>query len=75
MLWIATVAALATDAPAAEEQVAPRHQALAVVRIVSAARITLGQAVDRPDAQGTVRATRITERDGSRRPAILIEFS
>ena len=73
MLWIATAAMLAVSAP--EEPVAPERQARATVRIVSFARVELGQGATSTESEAIVRESQVRDRDGTAQRAILVEFS
>ena len=75
MFWIATAAAFAANATATDRPAAPERQAQAVVRIVRAARVQLGQGSAGGDQDGAVRETEVRDRDGKPQPAVLVEFS
>ena len=79
MLWIATAAVVAASSgQPGPTTVGPERQARAVVRIVSAARITLGE-VGEPsngveEQGGVLREGQVRDRDGTLKPSILVEF-
>lgn len=75
MFWLATAAALAADAPALDTPAAPERQAQAVVRILKAARVQLGEGSAGGDQDAAVRETSIRDQNGEQQPAVLVEFS
>ena len=75
MFWIATVAAFSANAPATDTPAVPQRQAQAVVRIVRAARVRLGEGSVGGDQDGAVRETKVRDGDGEPQPAVLVEFS
>ena len=75
MLMLATLAALAVDPPKRTEPIAPERQARAFVRILRPARVSLGEGARGGDQQPVRRETEVRDRDGSEKPAVLIEFS
>ena len=72
MLWFVASAALAASAPATSGPTHALVEARATVRILSGVRLKLDSPInaDAPPAHDAV----VVERDGSRRPARLIEF-
>lgn len=75
MLWLATLAALAAEAPATEAPAAPERQSQAVVTIVRPARVKLGEGAAGSDQDPLVRETSISDGQGARKAAVLVEFS
>ena len=75
MLWIATAAAFAANAPVPETAARPQRQAQAVVRILRPALIRFGKGSTGSAQSGEVRETQIQDSAGEQRRAILVEFS
>ena len=75
MFWLATLAALAADAPETGTSASPERQAQAVVQILRAARVQLGEGSAGGDQDAAVRETSIRDQDGQLQPAVLVEFS
>lgn len=74
MFWIATAAAFVASEPATDTPTAPKRQAQAVVRIVKAARVRLGEGSAGGDQQGSLRKASIRDGEGRPQPAVLVEF-
>ena len=74
MFWIATAAAISANVQA-DTSVAPERQAQAVVHIVKAARVELGEGSAGGDQDGIVRETEVEDGDGQSQPAVIVEFS
>ena len=75
MLLLATLAALAADPAPRAEPVVAELQARAFVRILRPAHIRLGEGADGADQEPVRRETEMRDRDGTQKPAILIEFT
>jgi hypothetical protein len=76
MLWIATLAAFAAAPAAPEDQaVAPQRQAQAMVRIMRAAIVRLGEGAAGAEQDPPVRRTTVRDSNGELQPAVLVEFS
>ena len=75
MLLIALAAGLSASSPAESAPLVPVRQAVAMVRVLRPARVELGEGASGGDQPAAVRETIIRDRDGSSKPAVLVEFS